>query len=88
MTNKELAAKLAEEKSISQVEATDTLATIFSTITESLKAGSEVSVSGFGKFESVKQPAKSGTMNGKAWSSKAKQTPKFRPSSTLKDAIA
>ena len=57
-------------------------------ITSALASGSEISLPGFGKFSTATQAARSGTMSGKAWKSEAKQVPKFKASSTLKDAVA
>ncbi len=88
MSNKILIDSIADKFDISKVQAKDILDFTFSEITGGLKSGTEFQINGFGKFSTATQAAKSGTMNGKAWTSPAKQVPKFKASTTLKDALA
>ncbi len=88
MTKQELIDRLVkQELSQSKVQAKDTIDFIFAQIADSLSSGSEVSLPGFGRFYTATQAAKSGTMHGKAWTSEAKQIPKFKASTVLKSAV-
>lgn len=62
----------------------------FETIGQSLQNGEEVSIHGFGKFESKHQGAKTGTSpgSGEPWSTPAKNVPKFKAAAALKDRVA
>ena len=74
MTKKDIANKL-EDLGFAEAR-TDTLTQvkeIFNIITEALANGEEVSIDKFGKFSTSIQAAKSGSMQGKAWTSEAKQ---------------
>ena len=88
MSIKVLTEATAINLGMTQSQAKEAITEIFAEITIQLEAGSEVSIPGFGKFISATQVAKSGVMAGKAWTSAAKQVPKFKPASTLKDAVA
>ncbi len=89
MTKQQLIDELVEQGySETKAKAKSTIDFIFMQITDSLASGSEVSLPGFGKFSTATQAAKSGVMAGKAWTSEAKQVPKFKAASTLKDAVA
>ena len=88
MSIKILTENVASDLGISQREAKEAIQTIFQGIATELVSGSEVSIPGFGKFVSATQAAKSGVMAGKAWTSEAKQVPKFKAAKALKDALA
>ena len=88
MSIKVLTESLALNTGMTQATSKEAIQTIFNEITNQLKAGSEVSIPGFGKFVSATQASKSGVIAGKSWTSEAKQVPKFKASKTLKDALA
>lgn len=72
-----------------KTQAEQAVETVIETITDSLKKGDEVSISGLGIF-SVKQRAAREARNprtGEKIQVKATKTPKFRPAKGLKDAV-
>lgn len=60
---------------VSKAKVEDALRTIFATIQSKVEAGDAVAIPGFGKFENFTR-------------SNGAKTPKFRPSSTFKAAVA
>jgi nucleoid DNA-binding protein len=60
MTKKELAIAIAEKGNVSQAKAAEMIDMVIDTIRESLEAGSEVTVRGFGAFKPVKAAPRSG----------------------------
>ncbi len=88
MSIKDLTEKTAAEFDIPKSVARETIDFIFDTITKSLTTNTEVTIPGFGKFSTATQAAKSGVMAGKAWTSAAKQVPKFKAATALKDTVA
>ncbi len=89
MTKQQLADDLVEQGYCNTKSgAKSTIDFIFMQITDALASGSEVSLPGFGKFSTATQAAKSGVMAGKAWTSEAKQVPKFKAGTALKNAVA
>ena len=60
MTKKELAIAIAEKADISQAKAAEMIDVVIDTIRESLEAGSEVTIRGFGAFKPVKSAPRSG----------------------------
>lgn len=63
--------------------------TVFDVIADSVAAGDNVSISGFGKFEVAERAAREGRnpATGEAIHIEASKTPKFRASSTFKAAV-
>ena len=63
--------------------------TVFSTITDSLKGGDEVSVAGFGIFSAKMRAARTARnpRTGESIQVPAMKTPKFRAAKALKDAV-
>ena len=60
MTKKELAIRIAEKKDVSQAKAAEMIDSVVETIRETLEAGSEVTIRGFGAFKPVQSAARSG----------------------------
>ena len=60
MTQKELAIRIAEKKDVSQAKAAEMIDSVVETIRETLEAGSEVTIRGFGAFKPVQSAARSG----------------------------
>jgi DNA-binding protein HU-beta len=63
--------------------------TFIESVTQSLKAGEEVSVAGLGIFVAKARPARTGRnpRTGETIRIAATRTPKFRPAKALKDAV-
>ena len=62
---------------------------VFSSITQSLKKGEDVTLVGFGTFKVVKRKARKGRnpSTGEAIKIKATKAPKFTPGKSLKEAV-
>ncbi|PIR87186.1 MAG: DNA-binding protein [Candidatus Harrisonbacteria bacterium CG10_big_fil_rev_8_21_14_0_10_49_15] len=61
----------------------------FDTITNTLKKGEEVNITGFGKFEVVNRKARQGVnpKTGEKIQIAAAKKPKFKPGTLLKEAV-
>ena len=57
MTKAELVAAIADKSGLSKIQARDALEAFTTTVTDSLKAGNEVRLVGFGSFVPIKRPA-------------------------------
>ena len=77
-TKKDLAEKVAESADLTKNKAAEAVNAVFEAISETLKDGGEVSVSGFGKFEVSERAARQGVNPA---------TPKFKPAKALKEAV-
>lgn len=60
MTKKELACAIAEKSDISQAKAAEMIDVVIDTVRESLEAGNEVTIRGFGAFKPVTSAPRSG----------------------------
>jgi DNA-binding protein HU-beta len=78
-------AKVVDTKKAAQ-EAVDC---VFSSITQSLKKGEDVTLVGFGSFKVVKRKARKGRnpYTGEEIKIKATKAPKFTPGKALKEAV-
>ena len=89
MTKAELVDKLAEKGEITKKLASDTIDLVFSSVSDVLVAGEEISIPGFGKFSVATRKARTG-LNPQT---KAKinipetKVPTFTSAKALKDAI-
>jgi nucleoid DNA-binding protein len=89
MTKAEFVDKLAEKGEITKKLASDTIDLVFSSISDVLVAGEEISIPGFGKFSVVTRKARTG-LNPQT---KAKinipetKVPKFTSAKALKDSV-
>ena len=80
---------IAEKTGFSKKDAALAVSAFEEVITETLKAGDSVTLTGFGKFEAVRKAAREGKnpMTGEKINIPAKVAPKFRPGKGLKDAL-
>jgi DNA-binding protein HU-beta len=91
-----MAAKLAKQTGLTQAKATEVLDAIFSTdagsgiIAIELDADREVTIPGFGKFETRRRAARQGRnpATGETIEIAAKKSAAFKPAKGLKDRVA
>ena len=90
MNKTELIAAVAEKTGLTKKDAERVVSATFETVTESLKKGDKVSVSGFGIFEVKTREARIGRNPRTKEEIKipATKLPTFKASKTLKDTIA
>lgn len=96
MNKTEMAKKLAGKVDVSQAKASEIVDAIFDTtpgkgiIAVELDAGREVSIAGFGKFDTKRRSARQGRnpATGATIQIAAKTYPVFKPSKGLKDRVA
>ena len=90
MNKTELIAAVAEKTGMTKKDAERAIAATFEAVTESLKKGDKVSVSGFGIFEVKTREARIGRNPRTKEEIKipATKLPAFKASKTLKDVIA
>lgn len=90
MNKTELIAAVAEKAGLTKKDAERVVSTTFETVTESLKKGDKVSISGFGIFEVKTREARIGRNPRTKEEIKipATKLPAFKASKTLKDVIA
>ena len=88
-TKKDLAEKVAESADLTKNKAAEAVNAVFEAISETLKDGGEVSVSGFGKFEVSERAARQGVnpATGEKIQIAASKAPKFTPAKALKEAV-
>lgn len=89
MTKAELVAKIAEESGISKASAEKALGSFIKAVTNTLKKGGKVALTGFGTFSVAKRKARVGRnpQTGKEIKIPATKVPKFKPGKALKDAV-
>ena len=89
INKKVLAEIIAEEHDLTKKEATSIIDLVFDTITETLKKGDKVEITGFGKFEAKKRAAREGVnpATGAKIKIAACKAPAFKAGKALKDAI-
>ena len=90
MTKTELSAAVAEKTGLTKKDAERVVSATFETVTETIKKGEKVSVSGFGIFEVKTREARVGRNPRTKEEIKipATKLPAFKASKTLKDAVA
>lgn len=90
MNKTQLTSKLAEKTGMTKGKAGDALNGIIEIITEELKGGGKVILTGFGSFSTVQKKARTGRnpQTGKKISIPACQAPKFKAGKLLKDALS
>ena len=90
MNKTELIAAVAEKTGLTKKDAERVVSATFETVTETLKKGDKVSVSGFGIFEVKTREARIGRNPRTKEEIKipATKLPAFKASKTLKDTIA
>ena len=90
MNKTELIAAVAEKAGLTKKEAERIINATFETVTETLKKGDKVSISGFGIFEVKTREARIGRNPRTKEEIKipATKLPAFKASKTLKDTVA
>lgn len=80
---------VAAKAGLSKADAAKSVDAVLSTVTETLTAGGEVNIPGFGKFLTVKKEASKGRnpATGAEIDIPARTAPKFTPGKGLKDAV-
>ena len=89
MTKSELVDQVADRAEITKGDASRAVDAMFNTVEEALKRGSEVTVTGFGKFHTSQRGARTG-MNprtGEKIQIAAARVPRFTAGSALKTAV-
>jgi DNA-binding protein HU-beta len=89
MNKNDLIAAVAERTGMSKAGAGQAVDATFDAITDSLKAGTEVKIIGFGNFAVAMRAASVGRnpRTGEAINIAASKTPKFKAGKGLKDAV-
>ena len=89
MTKSELVDQVADRAGLTKQDATRAVEAVLSTISDTLRRGSEVSVSGFGKFHVSQRGARSGVnpRTGERIQIAASRVPRFTAGSALKSAV-
>lgn len=89
VNKKALADKVAEEKGITKKLAGEVIDALFSAMTEALKDGNKVDITGFGKFEVKERAARTGInpQTKEAIQIAATKVPGFKASKSLKDIV-
>ena len=89
MKKKELIERIAEEANVPTSEAQKYVAAFEEVVTEALKGGEEVRITGFGKFSVRERKAREGRnpQTGEKMEIAASRVPAFSAGNTLKEAI-
>ncbi|PHR45054.1 MAG: DNA-binding protein [Fluviicola sp.] len=89
MHKKELIEAVAQKTGKSQKEVKETLEAILETITETVKKGDKVTLTGFGTFSVQQTKARTGRnpQTGKSIQIKAKKRPKFKAGADLSKSV-
>lgn len=89
MNKSELVAKVAAEAGVTQADANRVLDAIISTVGDTLKAGDNIALVGFGTFQVTKKAARTGRnpSTGAAIEIAARNAPVFKAGKTLKDKV-
>lgn len=89
MNKNELAAAVADKTGLGKGEAANAVEAVFSAITDTLKAGGDVRLLGFGNFVVQQRAATTGRnpLTGQTVDVPAKRVPKFSAGKALKDAV-
>jgi DNA-binding protein HU-beta len=89
MKKKELIERIAEEADVPTAEAQRHFAAFEEVVTEALKAGDEVQITGFGKFSAKERKAREGRhpQTGQKMKIAAHKVPAFSAGNALKQAV-
>lgn len=89
MNKNELVAAVADRSGMSKGDAAKIVESVFDTITDSLKGGTEVRLVGFGTFHVTRRAASIGRnpRTGEKIQIRASNQPKFKAGKALKDAL-
>jgi len=89
MNKNELSSAVAEKSGLSKTDAAGAVDAVLATITETLKAGGDIRLIGFGTFAVTRRKASKGRnpSTGAAIDIPASNQAKFKPGKALKEAI-
>jgi nucleoid DNA-binding protein len=89
MKKKELIERIAQEAGVPKSEAQKHFEAFEEVVTEALKAGEEVQITGFGKFSVKKRKAREGRnpQTGQKMKISAQKVPSFSAGNALKEAV-
>jgi DNA-binding protein HU-beta len=89
MKKKELIERIAQEADVSKGEAQKHFEAFEEVVTEALKAGEEVQITGFGKFSVKERKAREGRnpQTGQTMKIAAQRVPAFSAGNALKQAV-
>jgi DNA-binding protein HU-beta len=89
MKKKELIERIAQEADVPKSEAQRHFEAFEEVVTDALKAGEEVQITGFGKFSVRERKAREGTnpQTGQKMKIAAQKVPAFSPGNVLKEAV-
>lgn len=89
MNKAQLVAAMAENAGMTKKDAEKALAAFEAVVTTSLQKGEKIQLVGFGTFEVVNRPARTGInpQTKESITIEASNTPKFKPGKALKDAV-
>jgi DNA-binding protein HU-beta len=90
MTKRELIEQVATRGELSKKDAAAAVDAVLATVEEALRAGDEVTVSGFGKFHVSQRGARAGVnpRTGERINIAASRVPRFTAGSALKKSVA
>ena len=90
MNKAQLVAAMAENAGMTKKDAEKALAAFEEVVTTSLQKGEKIQLVGFGTFEVVNRPARTGInpQTKESITIEASNTPKFKPGKALKDAVS
>ena len=89
MNKAQLVAAMAENAGMTKKDAEKARAAFEEVVTTSLQKGEKIQLVGFGTFEVVNRPARTGInpQTKESITIEASNTPKFKPGKALKDAV-
>ncbi len=89
MTKSELVDQVADRAQLTKQDAARAIDAVFTTVEDALRRGSEVSLSGFGKFHVGERGAREGVnpRTGERMQIAASRVPRFSAGSGLKSAV-
>ena len=89
MNKSELVEQIAQRSGLSMDQAGEALGATISAIEESLAAGEDIAITGFGKFSVAHRNAREGVnpSTGERIHIAASKAPRFSPGAKLKDAV-
>lgn len=89
MTKTDLIAAVTEKSGASKKDTAAVIESTLQVITDTLKSGDKVIITGFGTFETTKKEARTGRNphTGETIDIPARISPKFKPGSVLKNAV-
>ena len=89
MNKNELIAAVADKAGITKSDASDAVDAVLDVVTDTLKGGDDIRITGFGSFSVAHRAATEGRnpRTGETIKIKASKSPKFKAGKGLKDAV-